>query len=120
MDRAGSSAAARIIAGDALAAAFIFWLRGVWTPLTKIFGQGFWYIFLAFITFSAVYRLRDAAKNRLQIIAAYAGGTVVLFVLNRLLVDRTAGLFEFCWFASLFAAVEAAARLKGAAGVVSR
>lgn len=121
MDRTSSSAAAvRILAGDALAAALLFWLQKIWAPLSAVFGHSFWYIFLAFVTFSAAYRLRDASKTGFQVIAAYAAGTLGLYVLNRLLVDRTAGLFELCWFASLFAAVEAVARLKGRDAAIGR
>lgn len=107
MDNGSISTAARIIAGDALAAALVFWLQSLWAPLNGFFGHSFWYLFLAFVTFSAVYRIRDASKNMLGVIAVYAGGALMLYVLNRLLVDRTAGLFELFWFASLFAAVEA-------------
>jgi NADH:ubiquinone oxidoreductase subunit 6 (subunit J) len=120
MDNRSISTAARIIAGDALAAALVFRLQSLWAPLNGFFGHSFWYLFLAFVTFSAVYRLRDASKTTLGVIAVYAGGTLMLYVLNRLLVDRTAGLFELFWFASLFAAVEGAARLKGRRAAISR
>lgn len=114
------STAARVIVGDALAAGLVFLVRSLWAPLNGIFGNNFWYVFLTFLTFSAVYRVRGASKNALAVIAGYAAGTLVLYVLYRLFVDRTAGQLELCWFASLFAAAEGAARLKGRGAAISR
>jgi hypothetical protein len=101
----------RSIAGSAVAAAFFLWVQTLWAPLHGFFGSSFWYLFLSFVTFSAVYRIRAMSKATIQTITTYSAGTITLFLLYRALVNPGAGVFEFCWFAALFALSEGSGAL---------